>query len=253
MFAGSRELDGVVAVVTGSAQNLGRVIALTMAEAGAAVIVNARTSADAANAVAREIESAGGRAAVHLADVTSPDGAESLVARAVETFGRLDILVNNVSHRIAQPVTETSFEDWRDVQSSTLDAAFLCIRAAVPHLGKGGNGAIVNIGGVSGHAGVANRSAVAAAKAGLAGLTAALGVELAPQGITVNCVAPGHLERDTTPGRMSAHFRERPIPVARGGRPDEVAAMVRLLCGPQGRFTTGQTIHVNGGWHVSIG
>jgi 3-oxoacyl-[acyl-carrier protein] reductase len=248
-----RELDGRAAIVTGSAQNMGRVIAKTLAEAGAAVVINARNSKAASEAVAGEIEAAGGRAIVHMADVTVPDQAAGLIDAAVAAFGRLDILVNNVSIRIARPVTETSFEDWRMVTSSTLDGAFLCAKAAIPHLAKNGVGTIVNMGGVSGHAGVANRSAVAAAKAGLAGFTGSLGAELAPQDITVNCVSPGHIDRATAPGEISQHFVDRAIPAGRAGQPEEVAAMVRLLCGPGGRYVTGQTIQVNGGWHISLG
>jgi 3-oxoacyl-[acyl-carrier protein] reductase len=247
-----RELEGTAAIVTGSAKNMGRMIALTLAEAGAAVLINARTSADAARSVAEEVEAAGGRAIVHMADVTRRVAVEGWVAAAVAAIGRLDILVNNVGIRLAKPITEVSFEDWRSVQAGTLDAAFLCTRASVPHLARHGRGAIVNIGGVSGHAGVANRSPVAAAKAGLAGFTGSLGVELAPLDITVNCVAPGHIAHAGEPGRMSAHFRERPIPVGRDGRPEDIADLVRLLCGPSGRYTTGQTFHVNGGWYVTI-
>ncbi len=215
--------------------------------------INARTSREAAEAVADEVRARGGKAIVHLADLTVPEAAEGLVAAAAEAFGRLDVLVNNISNRVAKPIGETSFAEWREVQASTVDAAFLCTRAALPHLLAHGTGAIVNIGGVSGHAGVKNRTAVAAAKAGLAGFTGALAVELAPQGVTVNCIAPGHLERPSEPGGMSAHFREKPIPVGRAGTAEEVAAMVRFLVGPNGRYITGETIHMNGAWYVSIG
>ncbi len=244
------ELKDSVAIVTGSVRGIGRAVALAFAEAGAAVVINARHSADAAKAVAAEVEAAGGRALIHLADVTKPGEVDAMVAATLEAFGRLDILVNNVAMRIAQPVTETSHEDWRAVLASTLDSAFLCTKAAIPHLAKQG-GAIVNIGGVSGQAGVANRSAVATAKAGLSGMTAALAVELAPQGITVNCVAPGHIAHHDV-AEMSEHFKKRAIPIGRAGKPEEIAAMVKLLCGPNGGFTSGQTIHVNGAWHVSI-
>ena len=174
-----------------------------------------------------------------------------MIARAVDAFGRLDILVNNVSRRIAKPVAEIALDEWRGVIASTLDGAFLCTRAALPHLEASDRAAIVNIGGVSGHAGVANRTAVAAAKAGLVGLTGSLAAEFASCEITVNCIAPGHFEHAGEPGRMSAHFRERPIPLGRAGQPEDIAAMVRMLSGPHGRYITGQTIHVNGGWHIA--
>jgi 3-oxoacyl-[acyl-carrier protein] reductase len=244
-------LTGAAAIVTGSAQNIGREIAISLSSAGAAVVINARNSTDAAHAVADEINSSGGKAIVHMADVTQPDQVAGLIDAAVASFGRLDILVNNVAARIATPIADTSFEDWRNVIASTLDAAFLCTRAAVPHLAVHGHGAIVNIGGVSGHAGVANRSAVAAAKAGLAGMTGSLGIELAPQGITVNCVSPGYIDTHRG-GHVPMHFQEKPVPAGRMGETGEIASMVRFLCGPEGRYVTGQTIHVAGGWHISI-
>ena len=247
-----RELESKVAIVTGSVRGIGRATALAFAEAGASVVVNGRRSAEAAREIAGEVEEAGGRARVHLADVSDPGQAKELVEETVEAFGRLDILVNNVAHRIAKPVVETSYEEWRDVQANTLDSAFLCIRHAVPHLIAGGGGSIVNIGGVSGHRGVKNRAAVAAAKAGLAGMTAALAVELAPHDINVNCVSPGSIDNYEATGHVPAHFRENPIPMGRMGTVREIAAMVRHLCGPEGRYVAGQTIHVCGAWNVSI-
>ncbi len=244
----TRELDGAVAIVTGSARNIGRAIALQLAAAGAAVVVNARTSREAAEETAGRIEAAGGRAMVHLADVADPNQVEAMVEAAIDRFGRLDILVNNAALRRNAPVTEITYDDWREITASILDAAFLCVRASVPHLGKHGRGAIVNIGGVAGHAGVGGRAHVVAAKAGVAGLTKGLAAELAPQGITVNCVSPGYIgtERDHIP----PHFQERPVPLGRPGQPDEIAAMVRYLCGPNARYITGQTVHVNGGWYM---
>ncbi len=245
----SRELEGTAAIVTGSTGIIGSAIAMTLAKAGAMVLINARTSADAAASVVKEIEASGGRAIAHLADVTVPEQVEGMVEAAVGAFGRLDILVNNVGPTSKGPVTEISYEDWRRVVANILDGAFLCIKTTVPHLAQHGRGAIVNIGSSSVHAGTPNKCASVAAKMGLAGLTGSLAVELAPQGITVNCVAPGRIER---PGATSAHFRDRTIPLGREGKPEELTAMVRFLCGPQSRYTTGQTIHVNGGWYVSI-
>ena len=246
-----RDLDGAAAIVTGSVRNMGRTIALTLAQAGASVLINGRTSTDLAESVADEVRAAGGAAVVHMADVTDEAQVDGLVAAATDAFGRLDILVNNVSNRLAKPLTDIALAEWRGVISSTLDGAFLCSRAAIPWLEKSDRACIVNIGGVSGHAGVANRTVVAAAKAGLVGLTGALAAELAGRDITVNCVAPGHIEHEGEPGRMSQHFIDRPIPLGRAGAPEDIAAMVHLLCGPRGRFVTGQTIHINGGWHIA--
>ena len=245
----SRELEGTAAIVTGSTGYLGGAIAKMLADAGAMVLINARTSEEAAKSIVDEIQSKGGRAVVHLADVTEPDQVEAMTEAAVAAFGRLDILVNNVGGNLPGPITDIAFEDWCRVTRRVIDGSFLCIKKAVPHLARHGRGAIVNIGASFVHSGVANSSALTTAKLGLAGLTGALGVELAPQGITVNCVAPGRIER---PGKMPVHYQERAVPIGREGTRDELAAMVRFLCGPQSRFTTGQTIHVNGGWYVSI-
>ena len=246
-----RPLAGRSAIVTGSVKNMGRTIAIGLGEAGASVLINGRTSIDDAETVAEEVVRAGGRAVVHMADVTDEDQVAGMVTGAVDAFGRLDILVNNVSNRIAKPLAEIALDEWRGVIASALDSAFLCTRSALPHLESSDQASIVNIGGVSGHAGVANRTAVAAAKAGLVGLTGSLAAELADRDITVNCIAPGHVEHAEELGRMSEHFRIRPIPLGRAGRPEDIAAMVCLLAGPNGRYITGQTIHINGGWHIA--
>lgn len=243
------ELSGCVAVVTGSARNIGRSIALELATAGAAVIVNARHSGPA-EAVVAEIRGDGGRAELKLADVSSPNEATALIAAAVDHFGRLDILVNNASVRRETDFARIEYQEWREILAVTLDGAFLCTHAALPHLIASGRGAVVNIGGLSAHTGAARRAHVVAAKAGLAGLTRALAHDLAPNAITVNCVAPGVIDTVRDPGSARgtpAHHAVHTPLTGRRGRPDEVAAAVRFLCGPDARYITGQTIHVNGG------
>jgi 3-oxoacyl-[acyl-carrier protein] reductase len=240
------ELDGRAAVVTGSARNIGRAIALALAGSGAAVMVNARRSADEAEAVAVQIRKAGGRAAVRVADVADPDAAADLMHAAAAEFGRLDILVNNASVRREVAFADLDYAEWREVLATTLDGAYLCSRAAMPHLVASGSGAIVNIGGLSSHTGAANRAHVIAAKAGLAGLTRALAHDLAPHGITVNCVAPGLIDT-VRQGKEPSHHALHATLTGRRGTPEEIAALVRFLCGPDARYITGQTIHANGG------
>jgi 3-oxoacyl-[acyl-carrier protein] reductase len=252
MIDRNRELDGRAAIVTGSARNLGRAIALALAAGGASVLINARTSESEAAATAAAVEAAGGRAAVFMGDVTDPDRAGAMVAAAVEAFGRLDILVNNVAMRGESPLGKLSYDVWRAVIASTLDTAFLCTRAALPHLEAAGAASVVNIGGVASHAGLAERAHVAAAKAGLCGMTGALAVELGPKDITVNCVVPAMINTDRKGGPVPPHFARRPAPMGRMGEPDEVAALVRFLCGPEGRYISGQSIHANGGWFVTV-
>jgi 3-oxoacyl-[acyl-carrier protein] reductase len=241
-----QNLSGRVAVVTGSSRNIGRAIALELAGAGAAVMVNARTSAAEAEAVAAEIRKAGGRAAVAIADVADPDAAAALIAAAVESFGRLDILVNNAAVRREIDFARLDYREWREIVSIILDGAYLCSRAALPHLIASGSGSVVNISGVSAFTGGAGRAHVVAAKAGVAGLTRALAHDLAPHGITVNCVVPGFIDTRRAGGVPARHASARP-PIGRLGRPEEIAALVRFLCGPDARYITGQSIHANGG------
>ena len=246
------ELAGKVALVTGGARNIGRAIARSLAAGGAAVMVNARTSRAQAEETVSTIEEAGGKAALHLADVTDPAQVRALVEATVKRYGRLDVLVNNAAVRLETPFERITLDEWRRVVASILDAAFLCSQACAPHLAEAGAGAIVNIGGLTGHRGATGRAHVIAAKAGLAGLTKALALELAPSGITVNCVVPGTIESERglpgAPERPAG--RRAPPPIGRRGEPEEIAAMVRMLCGPDARYITGQAIHVNGGGYM---
>jgi 3-oxoacyl-[acyl-carrier protein] reductase len=246
------ELAGKVALVTGGARNIGRAIAQSLAAGGAAVMVNAKTSRALAEETVAMIEQAGGKAAVHIADVTDPRAASAMVEATIQRFGRIDALVNNAAVRMEAPFEQITLEDWRRVIASILDAAFVCTQACLPHLIKSGGGTVINIGGLTGHRGATGRAHVIAAKAGLAGMTKALALDLAPHHITVNCVVPGTIESQRglpgVPARPS--HRAAPPPVGRRGEPEEIAAMVRMLCGPDARYITGQSIHVNGGGYM---
>jgi 3-oxoacyl-[acyl-carrier protein] reductase len=240
------ELAGSVALVTGAAKNIGAEIARACANAGAAVVVNAKSSGVEAAALVADIESRGGRAAVILADVGIPAEVARLVAETVARFGRLDILVNNASLRDEAPFADLTFARWHAVLGVALDGTFLCSQTALPHLRASGRGTIVNIGGLTGHTGARNRAHVITAKAGLVGLTRALAHDLADDGITVNCVVPGLIDT-VREGAEPGHRSERMTLVGRKGTPDEVASAVRWLAGPGARYITGQTLHVNGG------
>jgi len=247
-----RELDGKVALVTGAARNIGRAIARSLAAGGSSVMVNARTSRAMAEETVAMIEQAGGRAALHIADVTDAAQVATLVEATLERFGRLDVLVNNAAVRMETPFEKITLEDWRRVIATVLDGAFLCTQACLPHLARSGAGAVINIGGLTGHRGASGRAHVIAAKAGLAGMTKALALDLAPQSITVNCVVPGTIDSQRgLPGVPERpEHRRAPPPIGRRGEPEEIAAMVRMLCGPDARYVTGQAIHVNGGGYM---
>jgi len=246
-MAKMNELAGKVALVTGAGQNIGRAIALDLAAGGAAVAVNTRASRAAVERVAREIRDGGGEAEPYMADVADPAAVKNMVDGVIERFGRVDILVLNASVRREVPFVDMTFEAWREILSISLDGSFHCIKACLPSMigNKGGN--IITLGGDGALNGIVGKVHGSAAKSGLAGMTRALARELAGHGIRVNCVSPGSI--DTTraahrPPRQGAAGR---IPLGRHGAPEEIAAMVRFLCGPGAGFITGQTIHVNGG------
>jgi len=247
------DLAGKVALVTGSARNIGRAIACALAADGAAVMVNARTSREDAEDTADRIRAAGGRAALHYADVTDAAAVGAMVEATLKEFGRLDFLVNNAAIRAETPFAEIRLHDWQRILATVLDGAFLCSQACLPHLSRGGNGAIVNIGGLTGHTGAQGRAHVVTAKAGLAGMTRALALDLAPHGITVNCVVPGTIETIRgLPGapERPAHRQSVP-PLGRRGTPEDVANAVRFLCGPGARYITGQALHISGGGYMA--
>jgi 3-oxoacyl-[acyl-carrier protein] reductase len=248
----TNELSGRVAIVTGSGRNIGRAIALSLADAGAAVVVNARSNRKELNQVVREIESRGGRAIAAIADVVDSAGVDGMAAIAAEKFGRIDILVNNAALRSEQSLDRMTFAEWREILGVVLDGAFHCVKACLPHLKRSGAGAIVNIGGLSAHTGAKHRAHVVTAKAGLVGFTRALAHDLAADQITVNCIAPGLIDTVREAGKAQPqHHQTHGTIVGRSGAPEEIAGAVRFLCGPSGRYVTGQVVHVNGGAFLS--
>lgn len=244
-----RSLDGRVALVTGGVRRIGRAIALALAAEGASVAINARSSREEAEGVVREIEGAGGAAMVALADVTDEAAVQDMAARVEARLGPVAVLVNNAAVRRHAPFEAMSYAEWREIMAVILDGAFLCSRAVLPGMAGAGFGRIVSIGGVTAHLGAHERAHVAAAKAGLVGLTKALAVEYAGRGVTVNCVVPGKIggQRSATSGESPAMASGAGPLVGREGVPEDVAEMVRLLCRPASGFVTGQSIHVSGG------
>lgn len=254
MTVGTRELADQVAIVTGGAKNIGRATCLDLAEAGAAVCINALSSVDEAEELKDEIEKNQGRAMTFIGDVSEPDVVDEMVAAVVAEFGKLTILVNNASVRKLCPLEDMDIDTFREIMKIDVEGPFLCARAAMPHMIAAGGGTIINVGGMSAHTGVRDRLHVSTAKSALTGMSAALAHEGGPHGVTSNCLVPGRIVTD----RGTAHVAPPGLPtdnvlVEYDGKPQHISAMIRALCGPAGRFTTGQTIHVNGGAYVTTG
>jgi len=252
MSQGIKQLEGKVALLTGAVRRNGRAMACALAREGANIVINTRASAEEAEDTVAEIKTLGVDAMAHLADITDEKAVAEMIEAVISRFGRLDILVNNAANRAQSPFLDISYAQWHSIISIILDGAFLCSRAALPHMIAAGGGRIVNIGGVSAHAGAIERAHVSTAKAGLVGLTKALAAEFAEKGVTVNCVVPGKIggKRPKTAGESPPLVGGRGPLLGREGTFEEVAAIVLTLCLPTGAFVTGQAIHVNGGMYM---
>ncbi len=237
------DLTGRVAIVTGGSRGIGRAVALALGRAGAKVIVNYNRSADAAKAVADEID---GQAV--QADVSTTEGCETLIAAAA-AHERLDILVNNAGITRDTLVLRMSDEEWDQVLHTNLNAAFRLCRAASEVMLHQRSGSIVNITSVSGIRGNAGQANYAASKAAVAAMSQSLAKELARRGIRVNCVAPGFVQTDMVDAMNPKVVDgvKALIPMRRLGDPDEIANVVLFLASDQASYVTGQQWIVDGG------
>lgn len=241
------QLKGKTALVTGSGRNIGRAIAIALAEEGADVVVNARSNRQELEALASEVRALGVKALPILADVGDRPQIERMAKQALDAFGHIDILVNNAAIRPNKPFLEMTYEEWRTVLSVDLDAAFLLSKTFVPAMVERKWGRIINIGGLLAFEGHAGRVHVSAAKMGLLGFTRALAKELAPHGVLVNCIVPGAIGGDSPEPGAARSARLPHIPVGRLGRPQDIASLCAFLCSDAAGFIAGQAIHVNGG------
>jgi NAD(P)-dependent dehydrogenase (short-subunit alcohol dehydrogenase family) len=243
-------LDGRVAIVTGSGQNIGAAIARRLAEAGAAVVVNGHSSRENVERTVSEIREAGGRAVGIMADVSEPSDVKRLVAETNAAFGPVDIAISNVGRRLLKPFDEISIEDWDWAIRTNLSSCFYLAHHVVPVMKERKWGRVIHVSGFDGFTGhVPNRAYNIAAKAGMHGFSKALARELGPYGITSNTVVPGAIDtvRDWSqyPG-YNPQTRSNAIPVRRVGHVDDIAYACLYLC-TTGSFVNGQALHLNGG------
>jgi 3-oxoacyl-[acyl-carrier protein] reductase len=231
-------------LVTGGSRGIGKAIAHSLAKAGAAVAVNYRERAEEAGSVVEDMHKAGGRAVSVGADVSSSDAVKSMVYEVEERLGPIDILVNNAGMAAARGLDDLTEDDFDRMIAVNLKSVFLCTQAVLPGMRARRWGRIVNISSIAARGPGGISVAYNASKAGLEGLTRGYAARLAPDGVTVNAIAPGLIDTEMGKPLIEAGFVSR-IPVGRFGTSEEIAQAAMLLVGDG--YITGQTIAVNGG------
>lgn len=241
-------LEGKVALITGASRGIGKATAIKFAENGAAVIVNYHESKVAADSLVEQIESMGGKALAVKADVKNYNELKEMFNTIKERFGRLDILVNNAGVLKDGLIMMTSENDWENIINTNLKGVFNSIQIASKIMMKQGGGRIINVSSIVGTHGNAGQVVYSASKAGVIGITKSAAKELAPYGISVNCVAPGLIDTDMT-RHLKPEIKDRLISniyMKRMGRPEDVANVILFLASDLSNYVNGQTIGVDG-------
>ena len=252
----SLDLSNKVAIVTGSIQGIGKEIAKTLAENGAAVVINNHQDEKLLETVAEEIREAGGKVKAVIADVTNKDEVKKLADAALSMGNSIDILVNNAGGLIKRvPVAEFDSEHFDTVINVNLKTSFIAANAVIPFMKKQKSGKIINLSSQAAHdGGGPGAAAYAASKGAIWTFTKSLAKELAPDGVTVNCVSPGFIGdtafHNTFTPKQARENMPNVIPLGRAGRPEDIANVVLFLASGLSDYMTGQSLEVNGGLYM---
>lgn len=254
MAGSTRELEGKVAIVTGSARNIGRATAEELAEAGACVVINALKSPALCEEVASGIVQRGGRALPFVADVRDPGAVQAMVEAAISEFGGIDILVHNAATRGRISIEDLDFETYFRPIDVSINGFFHLVKAALPSMIARGGGAIVGVGGMTSTRSAPGRCHVSAAKMGQAAFVRGLAQDLGRHQIRANLVVVGVFDTDraSSSGTATSPSAGIDIPLQRKGVPQDLANLVRFVVGPRAGYITGETLHCNGGAYMNL-
>jgi NAD(P)-dependent dehydrogenase (short-subunit alcohol dehydrogenase family) len=247
----SGRLKGRTAVITGASKGLGKAMAIALAGEGARVALMSRDAA-LLDGVAKDIAASGGEAAAVPADVTSEDQVRTATEQIVARFGKVNILINNAGINVRKNITDFTLEEWKRVMDTNVTAAFLMCRACVPHMTGQGYGRILNMTSIMSWVSLPQRAAYSASKAALLGMTRALALELASEGITANGISPGPFATEMNKAlienaELNAQFLAN-VPLGRWGKVEEIGKLAVYLCSEDAGFVTGTDILIDGGW-----